>query len=88
MGLDVLTSLGYSNDKRLKFALNVLKEKRRPNGTWILDSVPPDVAPGDPYQSGPPYEPFPPIRFGLEDVGRPSKMITLRALRVLQRVDG
>jgi hypothetical protein len=86
VGLDVMTSLGCVDDVRLKPALDVLKKKRKPDGKWILDAVPPDIAPGDPYQSGPPFEPFPPIRFGLEKVGMPSKMITLRALRVLQRI--
>jgi hypothetical protein len=86
VGLDVLTKLGYSDDSRLKFALDVLCAKRSPDGTWILDGIPPDIAPDDPYQSGPPYEPFPPVPFGLETVGAPSKMITLRALRVLKRV--
>jgi hypothetical protein len=88
VGLDVITSLGYSDDARLRFALDVLRKKRRSDGRWMLDAIPPDIAPDDPYQSGPPYEPFPPIRYGLEMVGKPSKMVTLRALRVLQRVAG
>lgn len=85
VGLDILTSLGYYHDKRLGFALSILRKKCRSDGRWLLDAIPPDIDQDDPYQSWPPYEPFPPIRFGLEEVGRPSKMITLRALRVLQR---
>jgi hypothetical protein len=88
VGLDVITGLCFADDRRLRFALNVLGRKRKSNGRWILESVPPDIAPDDPYQSGPPFEPFPPIRYGLEKIGRPSKMITFRALRVLQRVAG
>lgn len=85
VGLDVITSLGYSDDERLRFALDVLRKKRRSDGKWMLEAIHPDIAPNDPYQPGPPYEPFPPIRYGLEPVGKPSKMITLRTLRVLQR---
>ena len=84
--MDVITSLDYSDDPRLKFALNVLRKKRRSDGRWILEAVPPDIAPDDPYQSGPPWEPFPPIQYRLEKIGKSSKMITLRALTILQRV--
>jgi hypothetical protein len=62
VGLDFMTALGSGRDRRLGFALNLLKERRRPDG--------------------------PPIPFALERVGEPSKMITLRALKVLRVVDG
>jgi hypothetical protein len=88
VGLEVMTSLGYSDDRRLGPAVSLLKKKRRPDGRWALDAVHPDIAAGDPYQSGPPYEPFPAIPLALEAVDRPSKLITLRALSVLKRVAG
>lgn len=88
VGLDILTSLGYSDDERLRPALKVLREKRRSDGTWLLDAVHPDVAPDDPYKLIPPYEPQVPTPFALEKAGRPSKWVTLTALRVLKRVEG
>jgi len=39
-GLSVLTKLGYINDSRLTDAVKLLIQKRRPNGTWLLDSSP------------------------------------------------
>jgi hypothetical protein len=78
VGLDFLTALGYGSDKRLSYAVNLLKQKRRPDGKWNLDAVHPD---------GPHYT-RPPTPFSLEQVGEPSKMITLKALSVLKRIDG
>jgi hypothetical protein len=46
VGLDFLTRLGYGRDKRLRPALELLKKKRQPNGTWLLDKVHPDVGTG------------------------------------------
>ncbi len=90
VGLDMLTALGYTEDKRLGDALKHLKKKRRPDGRWNLDAVHPDVeGPRGPpewlkkYGHGHRRKPF-----ALEKVGEPSKMITLRALRVLRRVEG
>jgi len=88
VGLDVLTKLGYARDERLRLALRVLAEKKRGDGTWLLDAVHPDIAPDDPYQLIPPYEPQAPVPFALERAGRPSKWITLTSLRVLKRVEG
>ncbi len=82
VGLDTITALGYGNDKRLRYALNLLEEKRLPNGRWALDAVHPDLAPGAKYRLRKP----PPIPFVLEEVGKPSKWITLTALRVLTRI--
>jgi hypothetical protein len=90
VGLDVLTSLGYGNDSRMKFTLDLLRKKRRSDGRWTLDALNPDLPaslPQTDYSMLPPYEPFPAVPFGLEKVGRPSKMITLRAMRVLRRVE-
>jgi len=39
-GLDVLTKLGYVDDKRLSDAVQVLLEKCRQDGRWILESAP------------------------------------------------
>jgi len=85
VGLDVLTSLGYGDDERLQPALKVLLKKRRADGRWNLDAVHPDVAPDDPYQPRPPWEPRIPTPFSFERQGAPSKWITLTALRVLKR---
>lgn len=86
VGLDLLTSLGYSDDRRLRFALSVLKKKRRKDGRWNLDALHPDVEGGiaDWFRQHPKRAP---TSFGLEMPGKPSKMITLIAQRVLDRVD-
>jgi hypothetical protein len=82
VGLDVLTQLGYGGDRRLQPALKILMEKRRADGTWLLDRSHPDVGPGvtihpDPKKIKP---------LVIEEPGKPSKWITLKALRVLKRV--
>jgi hypothetical protein len=85
VGLDFMTRLGYTEDKRLGYAISLLKEKRRSDGKWILDSVNPDPdSPQgredgkDPNQASTP--------FALEKPGEPSKIITLRAMLVLKRL--
>ncbi len=85
VGLDLLTSLGYADDRRLRTALAVLQKKRRTDGRWNLDAVHPDVegVVANWYRGHPRRAPTP---FGLETPGEPSKMITLRALTVLSRV--
>jgi len=82
-----MTALGYCDDPRLKHALGVLNNKRRPDGRWNLDAVHPDVEGGmaEWYNKHPRSKPTP---FALEAVGQPSKMITLRAMTVLNRVGG
>jgi hypothetical protein len=90
VGLEVISSLGYGKDPRMKFALELLQKKKRADGRWILDAVNPDIPknlPKTSYSSSPPFEPFPAIPFALERVGKPSKCITLRALRVLKNVE-
>jgi hypothetical protein len=80
VGLDFIAELGYSSDKRLAYAVSLLKKNRRPDGRWNLDAIHPDVA-------GPIsvfYDRCPPVPFALEKAGKPSKMITLRALKVIQ----
>ena len=81
-----MTALGYGTDPRMRFALNLLREKRRPDGRWNLDSIHPDVegGVGEWYAKHPKQAPTP---FGLEKPGEPSKLITLKAMQVLNRVD-
>jgi hypothetical protein len=82
VGLDVLTQLGYAGDRRLKAGLQILNNKRRADGTWALDAVHPDLGAEAGYRFK-----TRPKRFALEREGKPSKWITLMALRVLKRVD-
>ncbi len=83
VGLDVLTRLGYAGDRRLEPALQILREKRRSDGTWVLDRVHPDEEPGS--GRGAAVRKVRPL--ALERAGEPSKWITLTALRVLKRVE-
>ena len=81
VGLDLLTQLGYAGDRRLRPALKLLTGKRRPDGTWQIDRLHPDVfgPKAAQYRKG-----VTPLQ--IEAPGRPSKWITLKALRVLKRV--
>ncbi len=91
VGLDTLTALGYTDDPRLAFALAHLKKKRRSDGRWNLDAVHPDWVDRSGVSSVRWFRDHPNKRetpLSFERVGRPSKMITLRALRVLDRVGG
>lgn len=85
VALDFMTALGYGTDKRLGHALGVLRKRRRPDGRWNLDGVHPDVEGGmkEWFEAHPKQKPTP---FALESAGKASKMITLRALRVLKRI--
>lgn len=87
VGLDVLTSLGYTDDPRLRFALDLLRSKRRADGRWNLDAHQPDPDPESArwYDAHPKQRPTP---LAIESPGRPSKMVTLRARLVLARVEG
>lgn len=82
VGLDVITSLGYAGDRRLRAALRILEKKRGLDGTWALDNVHPDLGLGAGYRFR-----KRPRHFALETKGKPSKWITLTALRVLKRVE-
>jgi len=68
-GLSVLTKLGYTEDERLKDAVELLLQKRCPDGTWLLENAPTGR-----------------MQANIETVGKPSKWITLIALRVLKRL--
>ncbi len=82
VGLEFMTALGYGDDRRLRYAFSLLREKRRPDGTWNLDAIHPDLE--GPYAV--PYARRPQAPFALERPGEPSKMITLRAMLVLKRL--
>ena len=86
VGLEFMTALGYGDDRRLNYAINLLKEKRRPNGRWNLDANHPDVAGWDAdfLKKNPKYC----TPFALEKPGVSSKMITLKAMTVLNRLNG
>ncbi|MEM2935576.1 MAG: prenyltransferase/squalene oxidase repeat-containing protein [Candidatus Bathyarchaeia archaeon] len=68
-GLDVLTKLGYVKDERLNDAVEILLQKRRRDGAWILESAP-----------------IGRMQTNIEAKGKPSKWITLIALRVLKQL--
>jgi len=68
-GLSVLTKLGYIEDERLTDAVELLLQKRHPDGTWLLENAPTGR-----------------MQANIEPVGKPSKWITLNALRVLKRL--
>ena len=86
VGLDFMTALGYGSDSRLQQAVRNLIAKRAGDGRWNLDAVHPDVEGSIRryYREHPAEAPKP---FALEKAGNPSKMITLRALVVLKRLD-
>ncbi len=87
VGLDCLTALGYGNDRRLGYALGLLRSRQGKDGRWKLDAVQTDPDPESArwFAAHPQRRPAP-LRF--EELGRPSKMITLRARAVLSRVGG
>jgi hypothetical protein len=86
VGLDIMTALGYSGDKRLGYAVSLLKEKRRKDGKWNLDANRPEESAALQAwrKSHPNSKDFTPLV--LELPGLPSKMITLTALTVLHRL--
>ncbi len=82
-----MTALGYSDDKRLEYAISLLKKKRRTDGRWNLGDVNPDPeSPVARWDTKHPDQASTP--FTLESPRRPSKMITLNALKVLKRIAG
>jgi len=83
VGLDFMTALGYGDDKRLDYALSHLKKKRQSDGKWLLDAVHPDIGGASTKY----YEKIKPTPVSLEKPGEPSKMITLKAMTVLRRVE-
>ena len=85
VGLDCLTALGYGKDQRLGYALELLRSKRRKDGKWNLDAhqTDPDPEGARWFAAHPEKRPTPLV---FEEAGQPSKMITLKALRILDRV--
>jgi len=83
VGLDMLTSLGYAGDPRLQPALQILRGKRRIDGTWALDRVHPDEG----RRGGKGTDAERVRSLAVERPGEPSQWITLTALRVLKRVE-
>ena len=81
VGLDVLSRLGYGDDPRLKPALEILQRKQQKDGTWLLDRVHPDPKS---YAWGKGNLKMKWKSFALDEPGKPSKWITLTALRVLK----
>jgi hypothetical protein len=83
VGLDVLTQLGFAGDRRLRPALKILTDQRRPDGKWVMDRLHPDIGPKTTIH--PPKEEIKPLV--IERPGQPSKWITYKALRVLKLVN-
>ncbi len=82
VGLDFLTALGYADDPRLAYATALLEKRRGRDGRWVLDAAHPDLE-GSVVKW---YAKGMPTPFTLETLGRPSKMITLRAMVVRHRM--
>ncbi len=79
VGLDMLTSLGYGDDRRLRPALDRLESMRNPDGSWSMGPLHPDSEDPNYRPRGPMYP------LSLEVPGRPSRWITTTALAVLAR---
>ena len=78
--LRVLTKMGYEDDERIRSAVQLLLSKRRPDGAWNLE--------GDWYREGDYFYPSGKGRkapVAIEEIGKPSKWITLNAYRVLTK---
>jgi len=82
LGLDLITQLGYAGDRRLRPALEILRKKRQRDGTWRIDRAHPDVQGPKAAQYRKGVTPL-----VIERPGEPSKWLTLKALRVLKRVE-
>ena len=86
IGLEFITALGRGDDPRTTEAIQVLKKKRRRDGRWSMDAVHPDRLNAGKYPRWWPKFKHRLTAFSLEPAGKPSKMITLRALTVLKRL--
>jgi hypothetical protein len=80
VGLDLVTSLGYGADPRIDDALALLDSRRRRDGTWAIDRQHPDLGAGAGYRMPKSVRPL-----VLEPAGRPSRWVTLTALRSRRR---
>lgn len=72
--LDGVTAAGVTEDERLSDALALVMSKRDATGRWPLERTFPTSGTGGPMIAA------------IEKAGRPSKWVTLRALRVLKRM--
>jgi hypothetical protein len=70
-GLEHFRAAGGAPDPRLAEALDLVRSKRQPDGTWLLENTHPGLVP---FELG-------------DGDGRPSRWNTLRALRVLRWAD-
>ena len=88
VGLDIMTALGYSGDRRLGYAISLVKEKRRKDGRWNVDANRPEdsSALAAFRKQHPKSADLTPLV--LEEPGQPSKMITLTCMKIMARVDG
>lgn len=86
VGLEFVTALGGGGDQRAASAVRLLKKKMLPGGRWPMDAVHPDALNGGKLPRWWPEYSRKVRSFSLERAGMPSKMITLRALRVLRRL--
>jgi len=95
-GLRVLTKLGYGDDERMRDAAHLIMSKRRPDGKWVLESdwfsepgtstrwLKPKASENPPIPTDPWGNSLAgATRYDLEQVGRPSKWITLSCYRAL-----
>ncbi len=92
-GLRVLTALGYGRDERTRDALDLLKSKRLPDGTWPMEAsflnLPKfnfvkDRETGQWHEArGQGMTDVPEIYASLGPVGRSNPWVTLNALRIL-----
>jgi hypothetical protein len=76
----VLTKLGYADDERIRDATHLLLSKRSPDGAWNLE--------GDWFREGDFFYPSGKGRkapVNIEQIGKPSKWITLNCYRVLRQ---
>ena len=88
VGLEFVTALGGGDDPRAAEVIRLLRKKRLGDGRWVMDAIQPDYLNGGKVPRR--LQKFisdgvKPLEF--EAAERPSKMITLRALRVLKRLD-
>ncbi|MDV3292938.1 MAG: hypothetical protein LYZ70_01550 [Nitrososphaerales archaeon] len=86
VGLEFVTALGFAGDRRLRYAISLLKEKRRRDGRWILDAVHPDVEGSLVKWYSAAISAGKMTPFALEKVGAPSKVVTLKAMTVMMRL--
>jgi hypothetical protein len=86
VGLEFVTALGRGSDHRAEEAIVLLNKKRQKDGRWLMDAVHPDYLNGGKLPRWFPKYTGRLKPFSLEAPGEPSKMITLRALRVLKRL--